>query len=527
MGDQHDLLEFGTSVSVNDELRRTLVSEAVELQASIAKIEKDIKRETMSGTEQAKDQKHRTAEMQALHQSLKRTYDQLSFLYQHVFIPVNEKLKRELKSTPTEGLIASEKEEEDKSNGGDGEESKDKDKPPANKFPPYSMPGMRVKFAGLLKNSEELLCFFQDANEAFGNFTNQQESADVKREQIMQQLEEVQSDLSKNQEMTKTVSRNCQEEEDRLRSLEKELREMEMTYKAVVRETEEKKKMRDEKEKKYLQRKANLEADLAAMEENESRHVAAKQAKQAELELLQTQKKKLDHEYAEFCAWKAIYDAQQKKLKKERKERQSLFSLQTAMENEWSTQKGQLDRLEKEVSREEKISKKLQSENAAAAKKYQEVEDEIARMQNEAEELEALLMQEDEPDPVLKLMEAEENKVQQLQAELEATEKDIAEKDAILEEEKRLLSEETRKYAEQDNALKTERENLKKSILDVRVRIQEDKERYSSDILYQKRRYEVLKLAADAIASSKRKEQKYLQASKPKSDDPSGNDDVL
>jgi len=559
---QHDLLEFGTSVSVNDELRRTLVSEAEELQQSVVKIERDIGLETKIRNQLAKDQSHAEEETKNLHHSSQRVHEDLSFLYHKSFLEsISIRLNRELGSSLTEESIATEEENAtDKAHGDDGvddeKESKDEYKSAADKFQPQSIPGIRVTVVANSKKYENLRGFFQDANEKLENVKNQHDSAASKKKQLLQQLQELQSDLCKSQDLTKTVSCNLQEEEDRRRGLENDLREMELSYETILRETEEKvsrsftappnlykfyptsthwsqlsyymlkKQLREQKQKEFLQRKVKLETDLAAMEENERRHVAAKQSKQAELESLQAQKKTLDQEYAEYCTWKATYEEQQKKCKTERQERQRLFSVQKEMENEWSTLKVQLDRLEKEVSREEKASKKLQAENSAAVKKHKEMDDEIARMQNEAEELEALLMQEDEPDPTLNVLESQENKLKQLQAELEATEKEIAEKDAILAEENHRLSEERRKYAEQVGAIQTERSNLEKSVADMRARIQQDEER-RSDSLNQKRRYEVLKLAADAIASSKRKEQKYLQAPKPNYDDVFGSGDML
>ena len=106
--------------------------------------------------------------------------------------------------------------------------------------------------------------------------------------------------------------------------------------------------------KEFSQQKDKLEAEVSTLEENERRYSAALDAKKTEFQTMTGQKQQLDSEYSQYCAWKASYEAQQKKREAERKERQTLFSLHKEMEAEWSAMKGRLERLQKEEARSEK-----------------------------------------------------------------------------------------------------------------------------------------------------------------------------
>ena len=247
MEDQQGLLEFGTSVSVNDELRRSLVSEAEDLQNSIQKIKVEIGLETKIRQQLTKDQAHAAAETQGLHRDSQEVHERLSIMHHQVFHDLyNNTLKRDLLSSSlTEESIASETDEvEDMTEGedgeDDGEETKDENKSPAAIVNPHSMRGIRMTHAMLNEKVSMLGSFVRDAEGALENFKIAQHAAVSDKEQATQQVQQLQLDLSKSQETTQTFSRNWQVEEDRRHALENKLREMKLSYEAVLQETEEK-----------------------------------------------------------------------------------------------------------------------------------------------------------------------------------------------------------------------------------------------------------------------------------------------
>lgn len=274
----------------------------------------------------------------------------------------------------------------------------------------------------------------------------------------------------------------------------------------------------------FLQQKEKLESEISKLDEHASNCAVALQVKTTEEQGLLHQQKQLDDEYTEYLAWKSMYEMQQAKREMERKERQALFSLQTDMESEWSTRKKHLHRLQNDASSMGLLVKKNDLEIAATEQRIQSTCEEIARMNKEVEELEALLAQDTDSDPIVDVLEQHQEKLKELQDECLIVEKQEKEVDDALEVQERLRAEEEQKHEKECDELRSEKEEVEQKILRVRSAIEEKKNQTESTAQL-KRRYEVLKYGADVLALCKKKEQRYLQASKTKQEDRRGKAD--
>lgn len=151
-----------------------------------------------------------------------------------------------------------------------------------------------------------------------------------------------------------------------------------------------------------------LEVAVAELEETESRYSAALDIKKTDAQTLTAQKHQLDSEYEQYCTWNVAYELQQTKRETERKERQTLFSLHNDMASKWSTSKGRLERLQKDLARSAENVKDQTPKIHEAEIRIQSICDEIAQKNKEAEELEALLAKIDEADSPIDLGEQED-----------------------------------------------------------------------------------------------------------------------
>ena len=134
----------------------------------------------------------------------------------------------------------------------------------------------------------------------------------------------------------------------------------------------------------FAQLKEKLEAELAALSDNERRYSAALDGKTTDAQTMVTQQEQLESEYAQYCTWKAAYEAQQTQRESERKERQSLFSLHMEMEAEWLTRKARLERLQKDLAKSDKKVEERAQKIPKAEMRIQTICDEIAKKNKEA-----------------------------------------------------------------------------------------------------------------------------------------------
>lgn len=255
MEDQQGLLEFGTSVSVNDELRRTLVSEAEELKQSIETIKHEIGVETEASKDLAKTQAEATRESEKLHRWSHELHESLSlsrsifqYEYHNTLLPELTLTRAPTEESKNDG---EEEEEEEEVNPtgevghkGDeddvAEESKDENKSPqvSDKIEP--MKDILATRETLEDQFWDLVDCVKHAEMALEKFKNGQNDAMNEKKRLIQRVQELQMDLSKSQETTRTFSDSRQDEESRRLALENNLCAMKSSYEAVVKETKEK-----------------------------------------------------------------------------------------------------------------------------------------------------------------------------------------------------------------------------------------------------------------------------------------------
>lgn len=265
MEDQgHGLLEFGTSVSVNDELRRTLVAETEDLQHSIQTIKEAIGVETKVRQQLMKDQSHAATETQELHRGSKEVHERLAIMHQQVFHDLyHNTLKHELSMPPQteqdeENTELSSPKDNDgsttKDGGTDGDDAndvandnaspQDNDKEKSRLVNPHSMRGIHQTHESLTRKFWKLTSYIQESEESMESFKSQQKESAAKKQDLAEKVAQLEEELAQTQRTTQTFFDNRQKEDDRRRALEAKLREMKAFYEKTVDDTDTKVRFR-------------------------------------------------------------------------------------------------------------------------------------------------------------------------------------------------------------------------------------------------------------------------------------------
>lgn len=242
------LLEFGTSVSVNEEIRRTIASEIEETQESIQKIKDEIALGTKVGKELRKSRSNAAAETRDLRQGSKEALERLSIMHYDVFHDLNHNtLRKEL------CVLSEEREPEpmdteedavppsgdDKKDGNDGEKANENSPPPP-EVNPHSMQGIQQRHDDIASSLWKIGAHIQEMEEAFVNKKSQYQSIVEKKEQTAQQVRSFESELSKTQLTTENFTKNYNAEEGRVRTLEGKIRDLKESYEKIMKEAAEK-----------------------------------------------------------------------------------------------------------------------------------------------------------------------------------------------------------------------------------------------------------------------------------------------
>lgn len=242
MEDQgHGLLEFGTSVSVNDEIRRTIISEIEETQDSIKNTKKEIALETKVRQQLMKDRSHAAVEIEDLRQRARESFNRLSTLNEGFFADANKTLLEQLCIIPDgEETQLLEKNEEKASSYATQQSTTNENAPPDLSAVPSSMKILVQRQDGCSSKVWKLSAYIQEMQETYRVFRSKNLTAAKNKTQVAYQVQSFQSELSESQLTTKKFSENWQVENDRVRALEGKIRELRVAYQSLLNDIEEK-----------------------------------------------------------------------------------------------------------------------------------------------------------------------------------------------------------------------------------------------------------------------------------------------
>lgn len=244
------ILDFGTSVGVNDEIRRTVVSQTEDLQQSIQKIKYAYALESKIHDQLTKDQTHARRETKELHRGSREVHERLAIMHQKIFREMfPDSLKLELSISGT-GDSAESKENDEEMLGEDGGdvvmEGSDENAPPptdeaaGRKINPHSIVGI-IQSQGVLSHKYwKFSSYVDEAEQATKAFQSRRQDAADKTQRAVQEVTKLQSELSKIQKTTASFSHNWQEEDGRRRSLEIKLSDLKVAFEKASQAAEEK-----------------------------------------------------------------------------------------------------------------------------------------------------------------------------------------------------------------------------------------------------------------------------------------------
>jgi hypothetical protein len=246
-----DLLDFGTSVSVNDEMRRGLVTESTHLQESLQKLQAGLQTQSKVHAQLVKDESMARQETQELGQGAAETLRDLVLLANQVFRPLMEHSVLPELSLPSpqeeaNQAFADEQQEEQRGQGNQEEETSDtpmadENAPPpldeeqvddedSRRMPPppkrslpggvnlLSMAGMRHTHNACQEDVRALLYEVGRARKFCQEWQQNARNAKAQLSQVSELVEELKKQMTKTEKTTKSYAKGRQKEEARYKS---------------------------------------------------------------------------------------------------------------------------------------------------------------------------------------------------------------------------------------------------------------------------------------------------------------------
>lgn len=235
------ILDFGTSVGVNDELRRAIVSETEDVQKDIQKTKDAIASEQKIQRQLLKDQSHAAKETRDLHHMSKDVHERLTMMQTNLFPGMLHEMKR-LELVGVNGV-------NDDDGGGDDTmrdaSTTDENAPPPDeeqdpKVHPHSLIGIAQRDEAATEKLDDLKSYCDEAGEAAEAFKGRRQDVAAKTQNVVQKVQQLQLELSKVQATTRNYSKKLQSEEERRRSLEIKVSELKTSYEKVLAAAKEK-----------------------------------------------------------------------------------------------------------------------------------------------------------------------------------------------------------------------------------------------------------------------------------------------
>ena len=239
------ILDFGSSVHVNDELRRSIVSETEDLQQDIHKFKDAIASESKINQQLLKDKSHATAETQDLHRSSKEVHDRLTMLHSK-FFPELQRTLQQLTSDEDKlvgtnvGTADGDYAMRDADATDENETLPAAEEAEEREVHPHSVKEIARIGKDLSEKLEMLKSYLDEVQDATDSIRIRRTQVVAQQQGVAQKVQELQSELSTSQETTQNYLEKQQKEDELRRSLEIKVRDLQAEYKEIRAATEEK-----------------------------------------------------------------------------------------------------------------------------------------------------------------------------------------------------------------------------------------------------------------------------------------------